>query len=138
MVYDFWLPWAGFATDAAREFLKKYQAKAAGAGVDLLGYYLPPFGYAIMQVVEQTVIGAGGTDDAKMAEFARKNSYKTIVGDIKFNAEGEWQEPQVLAVQFQGVSGNGVDQFRDPKTEVILWPDKYKTGKIIYPYDPKK
>jgi branched-chain amino acid transport system substrate-binding protein len=138
VVYDFWLPWAGFATDAAREFLKKYQAKSAAAGVDLLGYYLPPFGYAIMQVVEQTVIGAGGTNDAKMAEFARKNTYKTIVGDIKFNAEGEWAEPQVLAVQFQGISGNSVDQFRDPKTEVILWPTKYKTGNIIYPYDPKK
>lgn len=138
VVYDFWLPWAGFATDAAREFLKKYQAKSAAAGVDLLGYYLPPFGYAIMQVVEQAVIGAGGTDDAKLADFARKNTFKTIVGDIKFNAEGEWQEPQVLAVQFQGVSGNSVDQFRDPKTEVILWPTKYKTGNIIYPYDPKK
>jgi len=21
---------------------------------------------------------------------------------------------------------------------VILWPTKYKTGNIIYPYDPKK
>jgi branched-chain amino acid transport system substrate-binding protein len=138
VVYDFWLPWASFATDAAREFLKKYQARSAAAGVDLLGYYLPPFGYAIMQVVEQAVIGAGGTDDAKLADFLRKNTFKTIVGDIKFNAEGEWVEPQVLAVQFQGVSGNAVDQFKDPKTEVILWPTKYKTGNIIYPYDPKK
>jgi branched-chain amino acid transport system substrate-binding protein len=109
-----------------------------GIVVDLLGYYLPPFGYAIMQVVEQAVIGAGGTDDAKLADFCRKSTFKTIVGDIKFNAEGEWAEPQVLAVQFQGVSGNSVDQFRDPKTEVILWPTKYKTGNIIYPYDPKK
>jgi branched-chain amino acid transport system substrate-binding protein len=41
-------------------------------------------------------------------------------------------------VQFQGVAGNGVDQFRDPKTEVILWPTKYRTGKIAYPYDPTK
>ncbi|MFO1157500.1 MAG: amino acid ABC transporter substrate-binding protein [Reyranellaceae bacterium] len=138
VVYDFWLPWASFATDKARDFIKKYQAKSAEAGVDLLGYYLPPFGYAMMEVVEQAVIGAGGTDDAKLAEFARKNTFKTIVGDIKFNAEGEWAEPQVLAVQFQGVSGNGVDQFREPKTEVILWPDKYKTGSIQYPYDPKK
>jgi branched-chain amino acid transport system substrate-binding protein len=138
VVYDFWLPWAAFATDEAREFLKKYQAKSAEAGVDLLGYYLPPYGYALMQIVEQAVKGAGGTDDAKLAEFASKNTFKTIVGDIKFNAEGEWETAKVLAVQFQGVSGNGVDQFRDPKTEVILWPQKYATGKIIYPYEPKK
>jgi len=27
VVYDFWLPWAGFASDDGREFVKKYQAK---------------------------------------------------------------------------------------------------------------
>jgi branched-chain amino acid transport system substrate-binding protein len=138
VVYDFWLPWAGFATDEGREFLKKYQAKSAEVGVDLLGYYLPPFGYALGQVVEQAVKAVGSADDAKLAEYARKNTFKTVVGDIKFNAEGEWQESQVVAAQFQGVVGNGVEQFRDPKTEVILWPTKYKTGNIIYPYDPKK
>src|SRR6266852_2978006 len=138
VVYDFWLPWAGFASDEGRDFVKKYQTRSAAAGVDLLGYYLPPFGYALMQVVEQAVKGAGGTDDAKLAEFTRKNTFKTVVGDVRFNKEGEWETAQVMAVQFQGVKGNDVDQFRDPKTEVILWPTKYKTGNIIYPYDPKK
>jgi branched-chain amino acid transport system substrate-binding protein len=138
VVYDFWLPWAGFATDEGRDFLKKYQAKSAETGVDLLGYYLPPFGYALMQVVEQAVKGAGGTADDKLAEFARKNTFKTVVGDIKFNEEGEWTEAQVMAVQFQGVTGNSVDQFRDPKTEAILWPTKYATGKVVYPYEPTK
>ena len=61
-----------------------------------------------------------------------------MVGDVASTTEGEWATAQVMAVQFQGVSGNGVDQFKDPKTEVILWPTKYKTGNIIYPYDPKK
>ena len=138
VVYDFWLPWAGFATDEGREVVKKYQARAAAAGTDILGYYIQPFSYALMQIVEQAIKGAGGTDDAKLAEFARKATFKTVVGDIKFNAEGEWSEPQVMTVQFQGVQGNGVDQFKDPKTEVILWPTKYKTGNLIYPYDPKK
>ena len=91
-----------------------------------------------MEVVEQAVKGAGSTDDAKLAEFMRKATFKTIVGDIKFNKEGEWETAQVLAVQFQGVQGNGVEQFTNPKTEVILWPTKYKTGDIIYPYNPKK
>jgi branched-chain amino acid transport system substrate-binding protein len=138
VVYDFWLPWAGFATDEGRALIKKYQAKAAAAGVDLLGYYIPPFSYALMQVLEQAIKGAGGTDDAKLAEFARKNTFKTVVGDIKFNKDGEWETAQVMAVQYQNIKGNDVDQFRDPKTEVILWPSKYKTGNIIYPYDPKK
>ena len=138
VVYDFWLPWAGFASDEGRAFLKKYQARAAEAGVDLLGYYLPPFAYARMQVIEQAVTATGGTNDDKLAEYCRKATFKTVVGDVSFNDEGEWSTAQVLAVQFQGVSGNGVDQFKDPKTEVILWPKKYRTGNLIYPYDPSK
>ena len=138
MTYDFWLPWAGFATDEGRALIKKYQTRAAAAGVDLLGYYMPPFGYALCQIVEQAVTATKGTNDDKLAEYARKTTFKTVAGEIKFNAEGEWAESQVMAVQFQGVSGNDVDQFRDPKTEVILWPKKYATGKLVYPYDPKK
>jgi branched-chain amino acid transport system substrate-binding protein len=136
VVYDFWLPWASFASDEGRAFLKKYQARAAEAGVDLLGYYLPPFAYARMQVIEQAVTATGGTNDDKLAEYCRKATFKTVVGDVSFNDDGEWSTAQVLAVQFQGVSGNGVDQFRDPKTEVILWPKKYATGNLIYPYAP--
>lgn len=136
VVYDFWLPWAGFASDEGREFLKKYQSKSAAAGVDLLGFYLPPFAYARMQVIEQAVKATGGTNDDKLAEYCAKSTFKTVVGDVAFNDQGEWATAQVMAVQFQGVSGNGVDQFNDPKTEVILWPKKYKTGNIAYPYNP--
>jgi branched-chain amino acid transport system substrate-binding protein len=136
VVYDFWLPWAGFASDQGREFVKKYQTKSEAAGVDILGYYLPPFAYARMEVIAQAVTATGGTSDDKLAEYCRKTTFKTVVGDVAFNAEGEWATAQVMAVQFQGVSGNGVDQFKDPKTEVILWPKKYQTGKIIYPYNP--
>src|SRR5215469_15638389 len=77
VVYDFWLPWAGFASDAGREFVKKYQTKSEAAGVDILGYYLPPFAYARMQVIDQAVNGAGGTNDDKLAEFCRKTTFKT-------------------------------------------------------------
>jgi branched-chain amino acid transport system substrate-binding protein len=136
VVYDFWLPWADFASDEGRDFLKKYQAKSAEAGVDILGYYLPPYSYARMQMIAQAVTATGGTNDDKLAEYCRKTTFKTVVGDVSFNDQGEWSVAQVLAVQFQGVQGNGLDQFKDPKTEVILWPKKYATGKIIYPYNP--
>jgi branched-chain amino acid transport system substrate-binding protein len=68
VVYDFWLPWAGFASDAGREFLKKYQAKSAEAGVDLLGYYLPPFAYARMQLIEQAVKAVGSAEIARSSD----------------------------------------------------------------------
>ena len=47
-------------------------------------------------------------------------------------------EPRVLAVQFQNVKPNDMEQFRDPKTEVILWPPELKTGEIQYPYSDVK
>ena len=32
------------------------------------------------------------------------------------------------------MKANDVEQFKDPKTEVILWPPALKTGDVIYPY----
>ena len=137
--YDFWLPWSGLANDEAKEFLKQYQAKAASAGVDPLGYYLPPFAYGDMQVLQQAVEGTKGLDQDKLADYLRSHTFKTVVGDVKFGPTGEWAEARVMEVQFQNVKANDMEQFKDPKTEVILWPPALKTGDVIYPYtDAKK
>ncbi len=136
--YDFWLPWSKLASPASLEFLKTYQAQASAAGVDVLGYYLPPFAYAYLQVLQQAVEAAKSLDDEKFADALRKGTFDTIVGEIKFGSNGEWVEPRVLAVQFQNVKSNDLEQFRDPKTEVILWPPALKTGEINYPYSDVK
>jgi branched-chain amino acid transport system substrate-binding protein len=136
--YDFWLPWSKLASPEGLAFLKTYQAEAGSMGVDALGYYLPPFAYAYMQVLQQAVESANSLDDNKFADALRKGTFKTIVGDIKFGSNGEWVEPRVMAVQFQGVKSNDLEQFRDPKTEVILWPPALKTGDIEYPYTDVK
>jgi branched-chain amino acid transport system substrate-binding protein len=136
--YDYWLPWSGLASPDSLDFVRQYQAKAAGAGVDLLGYYLPPFAYADMQVLQQAVEGTNSLDQDELATYLREHTLKTVVGDIKFGRNGEWAQPRVLEVQFQGITGNDVDQFKDPKIEVILWPGNLKTGKVIYPYTDAK
>ena len=132
--YDFWLPWTGLASPEALDFLKEYQAKAPSAGVDALGYYLPPFAYGYMQVLQQAVEGTKSLDQDKLAEYLRTHTFKTVAGDVKFAKDGEWTEARVLEVQFQNVKANDVDQFKDPKTEVVLWPPKLKTGDVQYPY----
>jgi branched-chain amino acid transport system substrate-binding protein len=136
--YDFWLPWSGLANDEAKAFLTQYQAKAGSAGVDPLGYYLPPFAYGYMQVLQQAVEGIKSLDQDKLADYLRSHNFKTVVGDVKFGADGEWAEARVMEVQFQNVKANDVDQFKDPKTEVILWPPALKTGDVAYPYTPSK
>jgi branched-chain amino acid transport system substrate-binding protein len=132
--YEFWLPTGPFATPEALDFLKRYQAKAAGAGVDLLGYYLPPFAYADMQVLQAAVEGTKSLDQQKLADYLRSHTFHTVAGDITFGPGGEWTEARVLAVQFQNVKSNNLEQFKDPKTEVILYPPQLKNGEIIYPY----
>jgi branched-chain amino acid transport system substrate-binding protein len=41
-------------------------------------------------------------------------------------------------VQFQNVKANDVNQFKEPNTEVILWPTDLKTGSLMYPYSDVK
>lgn len=53
----------------------------------------------------------------------------------EFGSDGEWTDARVLAVQFQKIRGNGIEQFRDASTMQIVLPDQYKTGDLIYPFE---
>jgi branched-chain amino acid transport system substrate-binding protein len=136
--YDFWLPAKTMEFPGVMDLMTKYQAKAAGAGVDPLGYYMAPWGYAYVQVLGQAVEAVKSLDDEKLAEHIRKTTFKTVVGDVKFGAKGEWAEPRVLQVQFQNIKGNDVGQFKDITTQVIVTPSQYKAGNAIYPYEKAK
>jgi branched-chain amino acid transport system substrate-binding protein len=136
--YDMWVPAPTMQFPGVLEFLKKYQAKAPSEGVDPLGYYIAPWAYADLQVLGAAVEGTKSLDQAKLAAYMHEATFKTIVGDIKFGAQGEWSQPRVLQVQFQHVKGNGLDQFRDTSNLVVLDPPQYKSGSLIYPYTAAK
>ncbi|MBV8777002.1 MAG: amino acid ABC transporter substrate-binding protein [Alphaproteobacteria bacterium] len=133
--YDWWIPAPTMQFSGILDFLKKYQAKAGEAGVDPLGWYLPPFAYAYLQVLGDAVEATKTLDNAKIADYMHKTEFKTIVGDISFGPDGEWTKPRVLEVQWQGIKGNSLDDFKDTKSEAILTPDDYKTGAVQEPYD---
>jgi branched-chain amino acid transport system substrate-binding protein len=117
------------------ELMKKYQARAAVEGVDALGYYMAPWGYAQLQVVQQAVEGTKGIDDAKLGDYMRANTFKTVVGDVKFGPQGEWAQSRVLQVQFRDVKTNDLAQFKDISTQVVVAPAEYESGKLMYPYE---
>jgi branched-chain amino acid transport system substrate-binding protein len=114
--------------------MKKYQARAAGEGVDPLGYYIAPWGYAYLQVLAQAIEASNSLDDSKLIDYIGRSTFKTVIGDVKFGEEGEWAESRILQVQFQDVKRNVVDQFRDVSVQAIVAPAKYNSGKLIYPY----
>jgi len=135
--YDFWIPASTMQFPGILDFLKKYQAKAPAAGVDPVGWYLPPFAYAEMQVLADAIKATKGLDQDKLADYIRSHTFKTIVGDVSFGKDGEWSKGRVLEVQFHGIKGNDVAQFKTTGTEAILDPPHYKTGNMI-PYAEAK
>jgi len=117
------------------ELLKKYQERAKAAGTDPLGYYMPVWAYADLQVLGDAIATTKSLNDDVLAAYMHKTTFKTVVGDVKFNDQGEWAEERTLAAQFQNIKGRTIDDFRDLSTEVIIYPPQYKSGDVIYPYE---
>lgn len=133
--FETWLPVKSMEFPGAMELLKKYQDRAGAAGTDPLGYYMPVWAYADLQVLGDAIAATTSLNDDVLADYIRKTTFKTVVGDVSFGPLGEWAQERTLAAQFQNIKGNGVDQFRDPSTETIVYPPQFKSGEVIYPYE---
>lgn len=135
VVGELWEPTETMNFPGIWDFLKQYQAKAPAEGVDPLGYFLPPFAYAEMQILGDAITAVGSLDEEKLAQYMHDHSFKTVVGDISFGPDGEWKEPRNLFVQYHGIKGNDLDQFRDDSRITILYPSQFKSGDVIWPYN---
>jgi branched-chain amino acid transport system substrate-binding protein len=132
--YDYWVPEKTMMFPGIAEFFKEYQPRATKEGVDTLGYYLPPYAYAAMQVLGDAVTATKGLDQQKVADYIRNNEFNTIVGKVKFGKNGEWAKGRTLMVQYQKVQDGNIEQFRQPGKKPVLYPEELKSGNIIYPY----
>jgi len=132
--YHFFVPSPKMNFPGIDGFLKKYQAQAKDAGVDPLGFYQPPFAYAAMQVLQQAITATGSLNDDKLAAYIHGNSFNTIVGEIRFNDLGEWANARTLMIQFQGIQGQGLEQYLTGHRQVIVYPAEYKEGDLEQPF----
>jgi branched-chain amino acid transport system substrate-binding protein len=132
--YDFWVPEPTLDFPGVKEFLAKYQEAAKGKGVDPLGHYLPPYAYAYLQVLGQSVEAVKSLDQGKLAAHMHKTTFKTVVGDVKFGKNGEWAKTRTLQVQFRDVQPDNLEQFAGPGKRIVLYPKDWKSGEIVYPY----
>jgi len=73
----------------------------------------------------------GSKDQAKIAEYIHKTEFTTVVGKVKFGANGEWAHPRTLTVQWQNIKKqNDLDQFTKPGVRKIMGPAAFATGKV--------
>ena len=132
--YDFWAPEQTMMFPGIKEFFAEYQKRAKEAGVDPLGYYLPPYAYAAIQILGQAIEATKSLDQQKVADHIRANEFSTIIGKVRFGPTGEWAKSRVLQVQYQGIKGTDLEQFRGPGRKIVLYPEEFKSGNMIYPY----
>jgi branched-chain amino acid transport system substrate-binding protein len=131
--YNSYVP--GINYPGIEDFLKRYAKKAAEEKVDPLGFYLPPFNYAIGQMLEQAVNGTKSIDQKKLAEYLHTHEMQTIVGPIKYGPDGEWANARVVQAQFRGVVDKDMEQFRQAGRQVVIYPPQYKTGDVVAPFE---
>jgi len=128
--YNTWAPEKTMDFPGMKDFLVRYQAKAKQANVDPLGFYLPPFDYAIGQILAQAVTATQSLDHTVLAKYIREHDIKTIVGTIRYGPTGEWANPRIVYVQFRDIADKNLDQFRSAGKQVIVAPDAFKTGEV--------
>jgi branched-chain amino acid transport system substrate-binding protein len=131
--YNTYVP--GVKYPGIEDYLARYNKRAVEAKVDPLGYYITPFNYAIGQMIEQAVNATKSFDHKQLAQYLRSNEMKTVVGPIRYDKTGEWANPRVIQAQFRGVVDKDMEQFRKPGKQVVIYPDQYKTGDVIAPFE---
>ena len=94
--YEYWLPTPAMAFPGLLELIARYQAQAKGSQAGTLGYYVAPFAYAQLQVVEQAVRGTDGLVDSDLAKYTHSELFQTVVGDVRFGPLGEWDKPHAF------------------------------------------
>jgi len=136
--YDAWLPVPKMLFAGVDELMKKYQTRAAVEGIDALGYYMAPWSYAQLQVLQQAIVATESLDDARLGDYIRASTFKTVLGDVRFGSNGEFAQSRILQVQFRNVKTNDLAQFKDISTQVVVAPAEYESGNLIYPYEKAK
>jgi branched-chain amino acid transport system substrate-binding protein len=133
--YETWVPSEKMMKPAAN-FFKTYQAKAGAEGVDPIGYYLGGWGYAYINMLGEAITGTKSLDDNKIADYLKKNTHKTIMGDWSYGPGGEWTKSGMLQVQYHDIKdGAGLDVWKGMSYQTVLTPADQKTGEAIVPYE---
>lgn len=86
-------------------------------------------------MLEPAINATRSLDHEALAKYMRENELKTIVGPMTFSADGERKESATLMAQIRGVADKNMKQFRGSGKQVILYPEKHRSGDIVVPFE---
>ena len=134
LCYEFYVPAPTTNFPGIKEFLQTYQERAKQADADRLGFYVPPYAYAGVEILEKAVTATKGLDTNAIGRYIHANTFDTVVGKVAFGPNGDWAKARVLYVQYRGIVGNDLEQFKEVGKQVILEPQEFASGKLRYPF----
>ena len=70
--------------------------------------------------------GAKSIEDDKVADYFRKNTFKTIMGDWAYGPGGEWTKSGMMQVQYHDIKEG--ETWKGMNYQTVLTPADQKTG----------
>ena len=119
---ELWEPVPTMEFPGVMDFIKKYQARAPAEGVDLLGYFLPPFAYAELQILGDAIEATKSLDDDKLAEYMHTHTVPHDRGRHRLRPRRRMDRGAADLGAVPRHQGHDVEQFRGPTTVAILAP----------------
>jgi branched-chain amino acid transport system substrate-binding protein len=103
-------------THQNQEFVKGFQGEKG---------FVPPYtaahAFARWQILEQAINATKSLDNEVLRNHIASATFRTVIGEVRYNAEGYRSPADTVVIQFQ--KGN----------PVIVWPKSDATGSLIYP-----
>lgn len=98
------------AYSGVEDFMEKYLSKTSSIEGDILGYYIAPQAYAQLQILEQAIVATNSINDAKLIGHTHEAVFQTVLGDLKFDRNGECKAPEMVQVQYQNIVTHDIEQ----------------------------
>jgi branched-chain amino acid transport system substrate-binding protein len=74
-------------------------------------------------------------DHKTLAAWLHKNEVSTIVGPIRWDENGEWQNPRVVMAQFRGWPTRTWSNSGNRASRSCCIPPQFKTGDVMGPFE---
>jgi branched-chain amino acid transport system substrate-binding protein len=83
------------------EVMEEYLSRTTSVQADIIGYCIAPQAYAQLQIIEEAIRATNSVNDLKLIGHTHEAVFKTVLGNIRFDKNGECAAPEMLQVQFQ-------------------------------------